>query len=250
MVTSDRHFRRVGHELPGDVQVWLVDLDAYAAAMALAGLTEPEYARAARMAFERDAERFLASRHALRQVLAAALACAPDSLVIEPDDFGKPCLVEGGALQFSLSRSAGTALIGISRDQAIGVDVERIRAVPDADALAQDHFTAGERAEWAETPGALRESAFLACWTGKEACLKALGVGLALPPASIDTGIGRDPGAQAGARVVAIAVGGQRCEVTLQSLGALNGVVGAVALAAPDAVEITRRFVRPRRDSL
>jgi 4'-phosphopantetheinyl transferase len=244
MVTSDRHFRRVPHELPGEVQIWLVDLDAYAAAVALAGLAEQEYARAARMTFERDAERFLASRHALRHALAAALARPPDALAIESDEFGKPRLGDD-AVRFSLSRSAETALIGVSRDQAIGVDIERVRPLPDAPALARDHFTLAERAGWTHMADALRDQSFLACWTRKEACVKALGVGLAMPLASIDAGVAQGPGA----RAVTIPLAEQRCTVTIQSLGLPSEAVGAVALAAPEAVERARRFVRPRPGS-
>jgi 4'-phosphopantetheinyl transferase len=237
---TDRHFRRVPHELSGDVQLWLVDLDAYSAGVALAGLGEHEYARAARMALARDGERFLASRHALRQRLAAALGRAPEDLGIETDEFGKPFLADAAALQFSLSRSASLALIGLSGDRAIGVDIEAVRAVPETDELVRDHFTAEERAEWARGAHALRARMFLTCWTRKEACVKALGVGLAVPPASVNAGVGQGPCL----RAATIALAEQRCEVTVQSLDDLGESVAAVALAAPDTVAIARRFCR------
>lgn len=246
MVTSDRHFRRVPHELPSDVQIWLVQLDAYSAGVALEGLAELEYARAARMAFVRDGERFLASRHALRKLLAAALGRAPKDLGIEADEFGKLVLAEPNALQFSLSRAADVALIGISRDRAIGVDIEGVRTVPEVEELARDHFTVDERAEWSRTTAALRDRAFLTCWTRKEACVKALGVGLAVPLSSVDAGAGEG----AWLRVATIALAEQRCEVTVQSLDQLGQSVAAVALAAPEVVEAARRFCRTNLGSL
>jgi 4'-phosphopantetheinyl transferase len=246
MVTSNRHFRRVPHELPGGVQLWLVDLDAYSAGVALDGLAEHEYARAARMAFARDGGRFLASRHALRQLLAAALGRSPRDLGVAADEFGKLFVAEAGALQFSLSRSAGLALIGISGDRAIGVDIEAVRAVPETDELVRDHFTAEERAEWLRAAEALRDRVFLTCWTRKEACVKALGVGLAVPPASVNAGVGQGPCL----RVATIALAEQRCEVTVQSLDQSSESVAAVALAAPEAVAVAGRFCRANPDSL
>jgi 4'-phosphopantetheinyl transferase len=246
MVTSDRHFRRVPHQLPDDVQIWLVQLDAYSAGVALEGLAELEYARAARMAFARDGERFLASRHAMRKLLAAALGRAPQDLVIEADEFGKLVLAEANALQFSLSRTADMALIGLSRDHAIGVDIEGVRTVPEVEELVRDHFTVDERAEWSRVTAALRDRVFLTCWTRKEACVKALGVGLAVPLSSVNAGVGQGPSL----REATIALVEQRCELTVQSLDQLSQSVAAVALAAPGAVEAARRFCRTNLGSL
>ena len=144
---SDPYLERVPHELSTDVELWRVDLDAYAEGVALDGLCAHEYARAARMALGRDAQRYLASRHALRHVLATALDRSPESLVIEPDDFGKPHLAGESALHFNLSHSAHECLIGVSEDRPIGVDIEVVHKVVDADTLARAYFTDDERAE-------------------------------------------------------------------------------------------------------
>ena len=71
------------------------------------------------MALGRDAQRYLASRHTLRQLLAGALNRSPESLVIEPDKFGKPHLADGSPLHFNLSHSGHEGLIGVSSDRAI-----------------------------------------------------------------------------------------------------------------------------------
>jgi 4'-phosphopantetheinyl transferase len=235
---SSRYLERVPHALPADVQLWRVDLDAYAAAVALDALAADEHARAARMPLGPDARRYLAGRHALRQVLAEALDRSPQDLVIEPDELGKPHLLPRGDLHFNLSHSAHESLIGLSRDQPIGVDIEVVHEVVDADALAGAHFTDGERAAWSRAAQALRDRTFLACWTRKEACLKALGVGLSAQPASIDVGCTPD------LRVVTIPLGVRRCEVTLQSLALPSESVAAVALATPEAVRMARELFR------
>ena len=107
--------------------------------------------------------------------------------------------------------------------------------VVDAEALAEAHFTNDERAAWSRAARALRDRTFLACWTRKEACLKALGVGLSARLASIEVGCDPD------LRVVTIPLGRARgAAVTLQSLDWPGASVAAVALAAPAAVRLAR----------
>ena len=58
----------------------------------------------------------------------------------------------------------------------VGVDLEVVREVPEADGIAASTFTAEERAAWAAAGGGA--AGFLRVWTRKEALLKALGVGV------------------------------------------------------------------------
>ena len=241
-ITSIVHgscLQRVPHEFSADVQVWWVDLDAYAGTVAMDGLGIPEYARAARMAFGQDVQRRLASRHALRHVLGNVLDRPPEGLVIEPDDVGKPRLVRESALHFNLSHSGHQGLIGVSLTREIGVDIELVHGVVDADTLARAHFTGDEKEEWSRAADPVRDRTFLACWTRKEACVKALGVGFSAQPASFDVGC-----AAAGRRVVGIPIGTKRCEVSVCSLQVARESVAAVAVAAPEAVGIARQFFR------
>lgn len=237
---TGRHLQRVPHALAADVQLWRVDLDAYAGGVALDGLTADEHARAGRFVLGRDGQRYLAARHALRHVLAEALDRSPEDVGIEPDDCGKPQLVPPGSLHFNLGHSAHEALIGLSRDRPIGVDIEVVHDVVDAEALAGALFTDDERAACSRAPQALHARTFLACWTRKEACLKALGAGLSARLASIEVGCDPD------LRVVAVQLGAERCEMTLQSLDLAGDVVGAVALATPEAERLARELFRRR----
>jgi 4'-phosphopantetheinyl transferase len=230
------HIQPVPHELGAELEFWQLDLDAYAADVPLDGLSMHEQARAACRVFRRDAQRYLACRHALRCVLADALACSVQSVRIETDEVGKPRLGGGDTLQFNLSHSAHVGLIALSRCTPIGVDIELIRSIVDADALALAHFTDDERAEWLCTPQPLRDQSFVACWTRKEACLKALGVGLSAPLVSVNAGCNRQ------ARVVAVPLGTQRCTVTLYPLNVSRETVAAVALAGREAVTLARQF--------
>lgn len=227
------YLRRLQDPLASGAELWWADLDAYALCEALDGFSAEELERAARMRLERDAGRYLAGRHALRRVLAMALGRPPRSLVIERDALGKPRLPAGTGLQFSLSRSGTVCLIGVSRHLSIGVDVEAVRPIPDADGLADSQLTRNERQALADAiePG---DTALLTCWTRKEACLKALGVGLLVPAATVDAGVSRD------LREVSVDFRARRCAVSVRSLDIARDAAAAVALADPRDAQAAR----------
>ncbi len=98
------------------------------------------------------------------------------------NSFGKPALVGESAdsLQFNLSRSQNYAVYGISRNSAIGIDLECVREELEEDGIASG-FLAREEAEMLRAlPAALRARAFYDCGTRKEAYLKARGEGLSI----------------------------------------------------------------------
>jgi 4'-phosphopantetheinyl transferase len=84
-------------------------------------------------------------------------------------------------LRFNLSHSAGLALIAVSADHRLGIDIEKIRADVYITALAERFFSIRERAGLRALPDHLRVPGFFACWTRKEAFLKGTGNGLAFP---------------------------------------------------------------------
>jgi 4'-phosphopantetheinyl transferase len=155
------------------VELWVVDLDA--AAPGTDGLVSAgDRSDAARLAFARDRARLLAGRAAVRAVLAHRLGIAPGSLPLVRRAGGKP-EVPGGP-PFSFSRSGGIGLLGVGRDRDVGVDLERLREVPEAADLAARHLSAAERTRWLAEGGG--DEPFLRAWTRLEASLKAVGAGL------------------------------------------------------------------------
>ena len=219
----------VPHDMPGDVELWRVDLDQYRYDSEVAFFSADELSRAERFRYDDDRRRFLAAHHALRQVLGRARGREPSALVLEADARGKPRLLEARGLEFNLSHSAHECLIGISGGRPIGVDVEVVQAVVDADALARRHFTPSEFEQWERAPAVSRERAFLQGWTRKEACLKALGLGLSVRPKTIEVGC------DGGMRTVVAELGPRRVGIELASLALAHAAVGAVALAEASA---------------
>jgi 4'-phosphopantetheinyl transferase len=147
-------------------------------------LSPAEHARAARLRFEHLRRRYIVSRARLRQLLGARLGLEPRAVALAYGANGKP-LLESGALHFSVSHCDDVALIALSPVE-IGVDIEALRPVPEADAIAEQVFSPREKDAYAVLAAHDKLLAFLHCWTRKEALVKALGEGLALSLERLD----------------------------------------------------------------
>ena len=166
------------------VHVWRIALavsDAEQARRASV-LSADEAARAARFHFERDRRRWTAARGAVRAVLAGYLGAAAASLSFRLGIHGKPALESPPAadLEFNVSHSGELALCAVSRARAVGVDVEAIRPDFATRETARRFFSPAESAALEALPSTQQVEAFFACWTRKEAYMKARGTGIAL----------------------------------------------------------------------
>jgi 4'-phosphopantetheinyl transferase len=173
--------------LPDDeVHVWravVLDVPLSSMVQLRQVLSPDERERADRFHFEMDQKRCVIGRGFLRLLLGQILHISAGQLRFECDGFGKPSLIAGQGLpmQFNISHSGDLVLIAIAKGRAVGVDVERIRTDFDPDSIAARFFSANEYKVLASLSGPGRYQAFFACWTRKEAYLKARGVGLSLP---------------------------------------------------------------------
>lgn len=157
----------------GEVDVWLADL---------AGLPfdpgPPETTgRRERVARQRVQQQFF-----LRLLLGAYLGCPGKSVRLSRTDRGKPALAGEHAdsiLQFNLSHSGRHLAVAVTRDVAVGVDIESERRLSRAGLLASRFLSAAE-ADWlAGLDEPFRSQQFLQQWTAREALVKARGCGLA-----------------------------------------------------------------------
>jgi 4'-phosphopantetheinyl transferase len=169
----------------GRVDVWSVRLDEPAKAGSAAAVLSPdEIARASRFHFEKDRIHFTQCRSALRGLLADYLAIPAAEIRFEYLASGKPQLAaeqNPSGLQFNVSHSANMALIAVGSEHRLGIDIEKIRGDVDTAALAERFFSLRERTGLQALPEHLRVPGFFACWTRKEAFLKATGEGLSFP---------------------------------------------------------------------
>ncbi len=175
-------------------------------------LSDDEKARAGRLRSREGSRRFVTGRALLRLLLgayleedagregghaggagdgsgwvdlrAARIVERARGLRFEYGPRGKPALggddAGGSALTFNLSHSHGLAVYAVARGRQVGLDVERIRPGIKHELLAVRFFSPREAAALLAMPDRLRLRAFYACWTRKEAFIKARGEGFAL----------------------------------------------------------------------
>lgn len=170
-----------------DVHVWAIDLRRGAEAADRALLSGDERARADRFRSPGLRERFTAGRAALRRLLGAYTRRPPARIEFAYNARGKPSLVTKEPIAFNLSHSGDLAVCAIAHAIEIGADVEEVRPVTHAEAIASRFFTPSETAAiLARADGDERSLAFLRAWTRKEACVKASGDGLGESLANIE----------------------------------------------------------------
>jgi 4'-phosphopantetheinyl transferase len=162
-------------------------------------LSAAELERAARYHREVHRSAFLAVHTALREILGAALGVDPASVAYELGPHGKPSVAGTGGLHFNLSDTDGLALVAVSAEGPLGVDVECRRPSPRILEVAERFFSSREVAALEALEPAERPAAFYRIWTRKEAFIKALGTGLARGLETFDVSL--EPGA--GARLLA-----------------------------------------------
>jgi 4'-phosphopantetheinyl transferase len=168
--------RRPGLQ-PGCLHLWLVALSTEPGDLTrLERLLSPEERLEARR-FHRPADRLrsIASRAALRKILAAYLRERPQALRLATGPSGKPYL---DGLQFNLSHAGDLALVAVSKEKRVGVDIERLRELPSMQAVLSYIFTDEERGFVESHGGEQRTRGFLLIWNRREAAAKALGLDL------------------------------------------------------------------------
>jgi 4'-phosphopantetheinyl transferase len=201
-------------------------------------LSPDELERAQRMSAEPSRIAYVTSCVLLRRILSAHLGINANEIVLVRGEHGKPVLADSlsaRGLYFNLSHGGDAWLCGVSSNHEIGVDVETRRRVPSAERLATRVLSMAERASLSaleSSDEATRDSAFLRCWTRKEAVLKAAGSGFSWAARDVDVGIERDfrlttlsqkPGCEAGVWSIDLPVPG---------FGAA-AVIGSGSLAQP-----------------
>jgi len=155
-------------------------------------LTADECQRAERYVFEKDRTHFVVARGLLRVLLGRYLRQEPQHLRFTYGLHGKPALATDMgrvALRFNVSHSHGLALYAITCGREIGVDVERIRPAVVQEKVAERFFSPREVTVLRALPTPLQAPAFFACWTRKEAYIKAKGDGLSLPLDQFDVSL-------------------------------------------------------------
>lgn len=228
------------------VHVWRVSLRGDDPRALLPLLSADEHARATRFVFQRDADAFIVAHATLRRILAEYLGVAPQSLDFVTGPHGKPAIAGPAGvatLEFNLSHSADLALIAVSLGSPVGVDIERLDPRVEHLDLAEQFFSAAERAALRSLPSEVKAmtEGFFNAWTRKEAYLKATGHGITRGLHHFDVTLSpSEPAALLADRLDPLAV--QRWRMATLSPG--DGYAAAVVVAS-DVDEIASYEARP-----
>ena len=150
-------------------------------------LSEGERARANSFRAPADTRRFTLARAALKRILSGYLHIESSHVKLQFGTYGKPCLPDPETIHFNLSHSGESAMIAVANGTDVGIDVESIRNADYFDTLVATCFSSEERRAYTALEPWRRKEAFYACWTRKEAYVKAMGMGLTIPLRNVET---------------------------------------------------------------
>lgn len=215
----------------GEIPVWCASLGDFNSELPQfrAMLSSAEQAKAARFRFSRDRNSYVIRHGILRVILGRYLAQPPSEIELCYGPFGKPEIkgeVVGESLHFNHSHSGDLALFAVARGSPIGIDVEYLRPLPHLEAIAARFFSPREAEMLTALRTECRMEQFFACWTRKEAILKATGEGIGEGLANVEVAFT----AREEAEIPRIAGESQgRTEWELRSFSPAPGYLAAVA---------------------
>lgn len=165
-----------------EVRVRYASLSAAMALPTSGMLDKGEAARMAALRLPGDRRRFAAGRALLRHELGENTGdvVAAEHWRFDIGAQGKPVIGAGlPAFEFNISHAGECVAVALSRTAPVGVDIEGLDR-PAGAGIVSDVLTPAENARLAKLAGPMQWIAFLKIWTVKEACAKAMGLGVGL----------------------------------------------------------------------
>jgi 4'-phosphopantetheinyl transferase len=173
----------------GQIHLWLAYTDEIIDAHTLSEhrllLSKEEQQKQTRFHFERDRRRYLVTRAMQRTVLSKYVDIAPSAWRFTVNDYGRPSIaaehVGARGIEFNLSHTDGLVVMGVTRERAIGVDVENVRTRKADIEIADRYFASEEVLALHMLSDEKQKQRFFEYWTLKESYIKARGMGLSIP---------------------------------------------------------------------
>jgi len=169
------------------VNIWKIDYRAFSEEKQwLNILNNQEQTRAQKFHYQTDRKRYLVTRALLKLILSKITGNNPAEISFSYNNHGKPYLENTGKTSFNVSHSGDLGLIAVSDLTLLGIDVEKFRRRINPKRMAKRFFSTSEQEELAGLTDSSILEGFFNGWTRKEAVIKALGLGLAMPLRNFD----------------------------------------------------------------
>ena len=144
-------------------------------------LSSDELKRADRFIRKEHGLQFLTGRATLRHLLATYIGVSPEEIDFEYNKFGKPSLkISEHNITFNVSNTKTLAVIAITRENPVGIDIEQHRERLELEKIARRYFSESEVDALFSLKPEDRAQAFYRCWSSKEAFMKVCGLGLSI----------------------------------------------------------------------
>ena len=175
-------------------EIWIVDIHKFSFAnksecwYAAGLITNDEIAISSRYTSARAKMHYLAGRALVRYALSRSANYNLRQIHIVIGENNKPVLAKNtNTLQwhFNISHSGDLVTCALANSE-VGIDIEMISHDVDYLSIARANFS-DEEASWVAAKPASVNERFVALWTIKEAYLKAIGIGLAVPISRVMT---------------------------------------------------------------
>ncbi len=142
-------------------------------------ITTEEQQRANRFHFAEDRSSFVLYHACKRIILSSYLQLSPKKIDLSIQENGKPFL-KNKELFFNLSHTRDYAILAVSRDVEVGVDIEKYKKSSNHLDIAKRFFHSDEYQYLLKIEDEKKQQeAFFVFWTAKEAIIKATGEGIA-----------------------------------------------------------------------
>lgn len=183
--------------MPGQIDVWRIVLAASNDVLwqDYAVLDDYERTRAAGFLDEHDRRQYIFAHGHMRKILAFYLGMPASEIKIIQRRGEKP-FIANSTLLFSLSHTAGFALLAVSNTGEVGIDIEYKRDNIKIELTAKSTFSDSERQAILSVDGEARRDRFFNCWTRKEAFIKAIGKGFSYDTKSFSVTVESDQPSQ------------------------------------------------------
>ena len=162
--------------------IFLFKINLFDVTQLVSFLSKDEQSRAEKLKIENKRNQFVITRGLLRVLLSSCLQKQSEEIVFSYAQHGKPYIsdkVNNKPVEFNISHSGDYALIALTLENQIGVDIEEMNQNIDCVSLSSRFFSEQEKCSLSKLSEADQLDAFFRIWTRKESFIKAVGKGVA-----------------------------------------------------------------------